>query len=135
MILTGWDAAVARWVGDRLGIEDFGQYTALGIVRGDDLIAGVVYNQFRKQERSIEASIAAVNPRWASRTTLRVIFAYPFQQLHCIRITAITSAKNQPARAFLCRLGFVQEGVMRRAFRNEEDAVIHGLLADECRWL
>jgi RimJ/RimL family protein N-acetyltransferase len=60
---------------------------------------------------------------------------YPFIQLGCNRITAITKAKNQPARAFLCRLGFHLEGVHPGVFLDD-DAISYGLLrSDASRWL
>jgi RimJ/RimL family protein N-acetyltransferase len=133
ILLTGWDGAVAQWVGERLGIEDFGQYKAIGVVDDQTLIAGVVYNNLRHP--NIEMTIASESPRWCSRRILFGLFAYPFNQLRCQRVTAVTERKNQPTRAFLYRLGFREEGQMRRAFPSGEDAVIHGMLREECRWL
>lgn len=135
-LIIGWDAAIARWVGDRLGIDDFGQYTALGIAdAAGDLLAGVVFNNYRPDIPNIEATIATTTPRWCNRGVLRAIFSIPFQQYGCTRITAVVENKNQPARAFLCRLGFHEEGLMRQGFRGGGDAVIYGMLRSECRWL
>ena len=132
-LLVGWDKAVARWVGERLGLEDFGQYTAIGIVDDQSIIGGAVFNNYRHP--NIEVTFATSTPRWCSRSILRGIFAYPFLQLKCSRLTAVTEAKNQSVRTFLLHLGFREEGQMRRAFPNGEDAVIHGMLREECRWL
>lgn len=132
-LLVGWDAAVARWVGDQVGIEDFGASVAIGILRDDDLIAGAVFNNYRHP--NIEITFASTTPRWCARGIMAGIFAYPFNQVGCARLTAVTESKNQLARAFLRRLGFQQEGVMRRGFRNGDDAVIYGMLREECRWL
>lgn len=132
-LIIGWDAAVARWVGEHLGIHDFGPCTAIGIIDGKgELIGGVVYNNYRHP--NIEATIASTTPRWCQRQIMAAIFAYPFRQLGCARITAVTEHTNRRARAFLRRVGFREEGVMRRGF-CAADAVIHGMLADECRWL
>lgn len=132
--IAGHDREIARWVGDRLGIDDFSPFCgALGIIDDHGIIAGVVFNNYRHP--NIEATIASTTPRWCTSRVLRGIFSYPFWQLKCSRVTAVTSVKNQPTQAFLCRIGFQQEGVMRRAFRNDEDAVIFGMLAEECRWL
>lgn len=131
--MVGWDAAVARWVGDLVGIEDFGRSVAIGVLRGDDLVAGAVFNNWRHP--NIEITFASTTPRWCARGIMSGIFAYPFNQVGCTRLTAVTESKNQLARAFLCRLGFQQEGVMRRGFRTGDDAVIYGMLREECRWL
>jgi RimJ/RimL family protein N-acetyltransferase len=105
----------------------------MGFVHDNTLIAGVVYNNIRPP--NMELSIATSDPRWCNRGVLHAIFHYPFVQAGCGRVTAVTEATNQPVRAFLCRLGFQQEGVMRQAFPGGKDAVIYGLLRDECRWL
>jgi RimJ/RimL family protein N-acetyltransferase len=134
-LLIGFDEYVARWVGARVQIEDFGACTAIGIVDDaeNEVIAGVVYNNFR--EASIEATIASSTPRWCSKGILHSIFWYPFCQLGVSRLTAITEVTNQHAAYFLSRLGFQQEGVIRRGFRNGVDAIIYGMLREECRWL
>lgn len=133
--LYGEDAAVARWVGDRLDIVDFGPCAAIGFMRNDELIAGVVYNNWHHPSDPglIEASIASTTPRWCNRATLAVIFGYPFNQLGCRRLTATTEAKNQPVRAFLCHLGFREEGVIRQGFPTD-DAVVYGMLRGEWPW-
>jgi RimJ/RimL family protein N-acetyltransferase len=140
-ILVGWDRAVAEWVRERLTdptIEDWGKCTAIGIVLENELIAGVVFNNFRWP--SIEASIASSTPRWCSRRNLAAIFAYPFRQLDCRRLGAMTGVTNQPTRAFLCRLGFREEGICRQflppsAANSAGDAAIYGMTPAECRWL
>lgn len=135
--LFGHDKAVAAWVGERVGIKDFGPCTAVGFVRDEDeLIAGVVYNNwyYPHDPGLIEATIASTSPRWCNRATLAVIFGYVFNQVGCRRLTATTEAKNQPVRAFLCHLGFREEGVIRQGFPHD-DAVVYGMLRDECRWL
>lgn len=132
LILCGHDAAVARWVGDKVGIEDFGACRAIGIIEGNEIIAGIVYNQFRNA--NIEMTIASTSPRWCRRETLKFLFAYPFIQLGCRRVTAATEATNQPVRAFLVRLGFRHEGNLRQWF-GPADAAVYGMLRSECRWL
>ena len=151
-IILGRDLAVAEWVRRRLadpaiavGGEstlspswDWGPCTAIGVARGSELVAGIVYNNYRWP--SIEATIASSTPAWCSRRNLAAIFAYPFRQLGCRRLGASTGDTNQPARAFLCRLGFRQEGLLRQALppsllNRAGDAVIYGMTAAECRWL
>ena len=135
--LFGHDQAVAKWVGERLGIVDFGLCTAIGFMHDElGMIAGVVFNNWHAPSDPglMEATIESTSPRWCNRDTLGVIFGYVFNQVGCRRLTATTEAKNQPARAFLCHLGFREEGVMRQGFPTD-DAVIYGMCRDECRWL
>ena len=131
--MVGRDKAVAAWVAIKLAIEDFGPYTAIGVIDGEWLIAGVVYNNYR--EANIEMTIASISPRWCASRILRGLFWYPFGQIGCHRVTAVTEHTNQPVREFIRRLGFIEEGVMRRSYLNGNDAVIHGMLREECRWI
>ncbi len=132
--ISGHDQAIARWVGERIGIEAFGQCVAIGIVdEWGNILAGVVYNNYREGV-GLEATIASTSPRWCNRAMLAAIFGYPFDQVGCRRLTAITERKNQPVRAFLCRIGFREEGLLRHGFPSD-DAVVYGMLREECRWL
>lgn len=133
-IVAGNDEFIASWAGARLGIADFGPSTTMAIIdSGGRLVGACIFNNYRHP--NIEASIVTEDRRWCSRSILGAIFAYPFRQLGCTRLTAITEIMNQPARAFLCRLGFQEEGILRKAFPGGIDAVVHGMLAEECRWL
>lgn len=132
MIVFGADREIAQWVGDRLGLDLSRDSVALGIVRRGKLVAGVVYNNYRAG--NIEMTIASDSPMWATRQALAVLFRYPFHQLKCRRVTAVTKATNQPVRAFLCRLGFQQEGILRLGF-EDDDAAVFGMLRSECKWL
>lgn len=124
---------LVKWASDRLSLKSFGPCTAIGVVHRNELVAVAVFNEYRHP--NIEITFVTSSPRWASPQSVRAIFAYPFKQLGCRRITAITEATNQPARAFLCRLGFKQEGVHPDALPNGT-AITYGLLArDAAPWL
>jgi ribosomal protein S18 acetylase RimI-like enzyme len=127
------NALLARWAGDRIGIKDFGNCTTIGVVHKNQIVAVALYNKFLFP--NIEVTFVTASPNWASPGAVKTILRYPFQQLNCKRITATTEATNQRARAFLCRLGFKQEGYHPDATPNG-DAVTYGLLRkDAARWL
>lgn len=132
-LVYGQDARVARWVqahGPHAG--DFGQYVAVGVEEGNELIAGWVFSEYRG--RDIHVSMASTTPRWASRRTLYAIFVYPFVQLKVARLTAYTGQSMTSVRRFLERLGFVHEGTMRQGY-VDDDIAVYGMLRDECRWI
>jgi L-amino acid N-acyltransferase YncA len=95
------------------------------------LLGAVLYINYRAG--SIEMTQAGV-PGWLSRAHLRDLFDYPFNQLGCRRVTGIVHRKNKHARDINERLGFKLEGVVRHGFNNG-DAMIYGLLRNECRWI
>lgn len=135
-LLYGQDAVVGRWVSERIphmAGADFGPMVALGVLGRDDaLIGGVVFHEYRPRCRSIEASFASASPRWLTKNLIGRIMAYPFDQLLCERVTAVTPRKAASARRFLDEFGFKREGLIRRGF-GDDDAVISGLLKSE--WL
>lgn len=133
MLIFGHDRALAHWAGARIGIADFGPCAAIGVAHRNEIVAAAIYHAYRHP--NIEVTFVTSSPRWASPGAVRAILRYPFVQLGCRRVTAITEAMNQPARAFLCRLGFQQEGYHPDALPSG-DAVTYGLLAHAAaRWI
>lgn len=138
-LVIGRDAAVADWVGTRIphvgGGGAFGPCAALGVEgKSGALIGGVVFSNWQPSCRSIEASFASDTPRWLTRGLIAQIMAYPFDQLGCQRVTAITPRKAKAARRFLDAFGFKREGLVRKGF-GDDDAVVSGLLRREGRGL
>ena len=133
-LIYGRDQEVAEWVAQRAPHADngFERYVAIGVEDKGDLIAGCVYNDFRGH--AMHVSIASTTPKWASRKVLYAFFGYPFLQCKVERLTAYTGKSMASVRAFLVRLGFVEEGVIRKGFADD-DAVIYGMLRSECRWI
>lgn len=124
---------LVQWASQQLGGLDFGLCEAIGVHHGDELVAVAVYNGLRWP--NIEITFVTSSPRWASPSAVKALIAYPFRQLGVRRITAVTEAKNQPARAFLCRLGFKPEGFHPDALPTG-DAITYGLLRkDASKWL
>lgn len=135
-ILFGADAAIAEWVRERIPAmagRDFGVCSALGVVRGEHLIGGVVFSNYRHPD--IEISAAFTTSAWWQPRVARAIFAYPFVQLKCARLTLSTGRKNKRARRFAEHAGFRLEGVQRRGLDGREDRMLYGMLMDECRFL
>ena len=130
----GRDAEVARWVGERIGIDDFGPCAAIGVVDDGAPVAGIVYSGWRDRPGALEMSIAASSPRWCRRWVLEAAFRYPFEQLGARRVQATIRRGNRTARRFVERLGFRYEGMAREAWPTGEDAALYSMLRRECRW-
>lgn len=128
---------VAAWVARRIailgGVAALGPHAAIGIERDGALIAGAVFHNYRHHD--IEVSFAADDPGWARRGTIRAILRYPFAQLGCTRLTALIARDNARAAKLLEGLGFKREGVLRRAYDGTADALVFGMLREECHWL
>ncbi len=133
-VLYGADADVIEFVRQRIpGMATPTHAVGLGIVSDRRLIGGFVFSNF--VGHNIEVSAAVDSARWATRGTLDQMFGYPFRQLGCARITAITREDNVRTHRILTGTGFKQEGRARKAWDGEHDAIIFGILKEECRFL
>lgn len=140
ILVYGRDGDVADWVAAHWPETiAFPSCRAIGIAEPTGpgtarLIAGVVYTNLGYDGANIDMSIASITPRWCTRTVLGALFAYPFEMLKVRRVTALTHRKAKDVRDFLKRLGFREEGIARHGFARD-DAVVHGMLRSECRWI
>jgi Acetyltransferases, including N-acetylases of ribosomal proteins len=124
------------WLSDRLG-ETFvhgPDCKCLANVRPDGSIAAVaVYLHLR--QHSCELNLASDGSRrWLTRGFLYWLAAVPFVQWDMQRVTAIARLSNGRSIRLLRHAGFVGEGVLRRAY-GDEDGLVMGLLRGECRFL
>lgn len=119
------------------GVEhytDWGPFRALGFDDGEKLVAGVVFSQLNGFDALV--SVAATTPRWATPNRIRRVFEFGFDELGCIRLTAVTSRKNKHARRFLTRLGFIEEGKKWKGFDGKTDSIFYGGgRRDLAKWL
>lgn len=140
IIVAGQRDVVAAWVCAR--VRDMApisttEFEAIGFASADGtLIGGAVYTSYyRLADGTCDITLTGAGNRgWLSRTTLRVIFGYPFGQLNCSRVTAITSKPNRRSRDLLERLGFRHEGTIRGAFGRGRDGLLYGLLREEYKF-
>ncbi len=100
-------------------------------------VAGVLVSNVRYYNGiplDCEISCASDTPVAWSPEVCRAVFTYVFGQLGCIRCTSITRKNNEKSRKFLEALNFVLEGNIRRGYDGKNDALIYGLLAENCQF-
>jgi hypothetical protein len=78
-------------------------------------------------------SCAIADQRIMTRRLLRTIFKTLFTR--AVRVTALVEPSNERVLRQVKRLGFVYEGFLRMGIEGSRDALIFGMLADDCRWL
>jgi hypothetical protein len=76
-----------------------------------------------------------VDPHAITRRLLKTIFNVLFEHARAIRITALVDPGNAAAELAVKRLGFLYEGFLRRGLDGRRDAMIFGMLREDCRWL
>ena len=116
---------------NRLGVDSFQPCQCIAFMDANKLAGVVVYSNYRHP--SIEVSIFCDDPRWAlNRDMIEEALMYPFRQLKVNRITALVQKNNKRSRKMVKRLGFVEEGKLRKA-STKDDLFVYGLLPEEYR--
>lgn len=133
--IYGQDARVIDFVAKKLDEYDFpANCSAIGVESNGELIAGVVFDGYT--QAGISMHVAAVEGKhWLSKEFLYAVFAYPFIQLNCNRVTGLVRADNFKAQKLDEHLGFVKEGLIRRGCSDGTDMILYGMLKEECRWI
>lgn len=125
MIVT--DNRVARFVGERIGSVIYPPFTAIGIERDGEIVAGAVFNCFTGHD--VEITVAGTG--W-TRAFFRAVASYVFDQLGCVRLQLTTESEDTARLAE--RLGGVREGILRDKFGAGRDGIVLGILRGECRF-
>jgi RimJ/RimL family protein N-acetyltransferase len=139
VVLSG-DERLLDWMADRImeigdGHDLHGRAQAIGFGENGRILAVLAVTGMDSRKWNAELSLASVGGNWATRGILKKIFSYPFEQLGVGRVTAVCRVSNTKIIRFCLKLGFKQEGVLRR-FRGDEDAIVLGMLREEAeRWL
>lgn len=132
MIIFG--GRVVEWVAKQTA--DFGNYGAaagIGVERDGQIIAGVVYNDWNGVNANQHCA-ALPGSNWMSKALLWYAFDYPFNQLHCKRITGLVGEGNAAARRLNEHLGLVEETRLKDAHPTG-DVIVYRMTREMCRWL
>ena len=133
-LLFGHDAAVSAWVAGRiphLHDDDFGPGAAIGVMSGERLIAGVVFNFWQERFQTMQMSMAAVSPMWARPETIRALFRYPFVQVQVHKLWTITPVEYEKALKSLRHAGFKREALLSHHFGKGKHAYLSRMLRGE----
>jgi RimJ/RimL family protein N-acetyltransferase len=125
-VLYGADELVAEWVHRKMGADKPElPCVAMGAFARDRLAMGAVF--FNQQEADITVAFAA-EPYGCKPRAIAQILTYPFHELGLPRVTAEIPLSNTASIRFVTGLGFVREGVKRRAAPDGGHVGVFGLL-------
>jgi RimJ/RimL family protein N-acetyltransferase len=134
-IVLGQDEAVGSFAARMLGVAIIPPFTSMGIVDEDErLVGAIIYNGFN----GANIEITFYGPGTMHRRFIKAAFAYPFQQLNVIRLTARTKRSNKTMCKLLPRLGFTYEATLKNYFgpSRGDDAVVYRMTRSEAaKWL
>lgn len=123
---------VVSWVAEQTNeFGDFGTETGIGWQRGR-LVAGVAYADWNGP--NIVCHIASEGKHWLTREFLWTIFDYPFNQIHCERITVCVGQGNTRSNNFVSHLGFDLEATLKSAHPTG-DLHVWRMFKKDCRWI
>lgn len=131
-----WDQPerIMQFVAERTDEKEYRDYTALGLERDGELVAGVLFTNYTRA--AILMHVASDGSRsWMTPGFLCASFRYPFIQLGCRRVTGLVRADNTAAQRFDEHLGFRREGILREGTTDGCDLILYGMLKSECRFL
>lgn len=101
----------------------WGNIQAIGFALDEQLIAGVVYQNWSPEHGVIEMSAAATSPRWLTRKSLLAIFGFPFDELGCQMVVFRIGEHNDRMRSIARRYGFVETIIPRLRGRDEAEII------------
>lgn len=125
----------SEWVGDRIGIKEFGPHETMGLIVDGVIKVGLVWCDYKPDIPSISMCLAIDDFRHITKGVMRSVFSYAFDELKVRRVTNTCSIENRKAIAINLRAGMVKEGILRKAYPDGSDMVIFGMLKDECKYL
>lgn len=131
---------LCQYMYDRIGVGfDPDKVQGFAVLADDNtFVAGVLISNVRYTGSTpIDCEISCATETSAAwrPEVLQAIFGYVFGQIKCVRCTSIVKKNNVRSRKFLEALNFQLEGNLRKAYDGEKDALIYGLLAEECQYI
>lgn len=122
---------IATWIGLRLDERFSRPYTTIGLERDGKIIAGWLFNHYTG--RNIEVSVASDGA--ITRGFIYAATDYVFMQLGCVRASCHVSVKNEKSLRFTRWFGWEQEGIRKNWYEDGSDAIVFGMLKENCKWL
>lgn len=125
MIVT--DDRVARYVGERCGTIIYPPFTCMGIERGGEIVAGVVFNSFT----GTDVAVTVAGDHF-TRGFISAVGHYVFTQMGCLRMSITT---EQPKVIEIAhRLAAQTEGTKRNHFGKGRDGTVLGILREDWKF-
>ena len=124
---------IGAWVAEQVNqTADWGSFYAMGIIREDAVIAGVVLNNLNGANATCHIAIAS--PTKMIVPLFEHFCDYAFRQCKLKRITGMVPSNEPKILAFDKHLGFEEEFVMKDGAPGA-DMHILVMRPDTCRWL
>jgi hypothetical protein len=126
--IFGYDDVIARFVAQLIPhVRSRGfasDARAIGLLNDkDQLVAGLVYNNFDEEAGLIELHGASIDPHWLTRETIMHMYRYPFVQCGCQMLVQRTPIENKRLLRQLAAYDYTFIKVPRM-FGRDKDGVL-----------
>jgi len=132
-----WREEVVKYVSKKAYLYDIkNDCSFIGFVEDNKVIGGLLFTDY--DSNNIYIHLALDHPRICQKRFIKLMFSYCFNQLRCGRVTACTVDGAKRTEKLIEGIGFVKEGVVRKAFKRDSDYVdteVYGMLKNECKWI
>jgi len=125
---------VYTYVSRHMPMQPVGGMKGIGLERGGELEAGVLYEGFNGQNVWMHVA-AEPGSSWMTRGFLRYSFEYPFNEMGVKRVSGYVSEGNAASRRLVEHLGFKPEARLKQASEDGSDVIIYSMWRDDCRFL
>ncbi len=136
VIVLDKDEFVGPWVFGHIGrlwIPGMGR--TLGWAGPDnEIVAGVTFTNFDGFNVWFDCA-AVAKSRWLDRRGMFAIFHYVFEQLDCVRCSAMIPEDNEKSLKLAQAAGFEYEATLSRAAPNNKNMLVFRMFKEDCRWL
>lgn len=123
---------IGQWVCEKAGGTWTHVCQAVGQMKNDEIIAGVMYDGYTGSAISIHSRID--NPRKVSREFYWAAFDYPFNKLKVKVLRGLVSTANSDAQRLNLHLGFKEEARLKDYF-PDGDGIVYVMRPENCRFL
>ena len=122
-----------KWASKHLGVKSSPEvFRALSSVNEKgDFACVILLTNFTK--RNIDVNIVAdcfLTPK-STIMMFNGLFQMVFDELKAVRSTALIASSNVACQKFVEQIGFQKEGIMRKAYNDDEDMHLYGFLENE----
>lgn len=118
-------AVLALWCAEKIfdnpSPQSFGNCATMGVIKGDKLIAVVVFHNWQPEADVIEMSGAAIDPIWLSKRVLLEMYGYIFDVAKCQMVIQRQSVNNERINRILRRFGYDEIRLPRMRGRDEDE--------------
>ena len=114
-----------RWVAARIPNceRGFGECVALGVQKGNVVIAGFVFHNWCPHSAVIEISGAADDPKWGTRSMVTELLNYAFKTVAVQLIVARNAPDNDRASKFWRAIGCNEYQIPRLRGRDTAETI------------